>query len=311
MRVWLAKLLPAVTLCLAVTGLAPAGAQAVTVGISDQSPAMFSSPLFQALHIRQARLSVPWNLLTKPNAGTIQEVTAWLQAAAAEHVNPLISFARDNNTGRMPTVAQYTRGVKLFHRQFPSLTTFTAWNEPDWPQFPLGQRPVLAAQYFNALASICKHCTLLAGDMFLPAGQLRPYLRRYVKALRVRPSGWALHDYRDVRQRSTAQLKLLLKLTRGPIWLDETGGILARGNHYPFYDQTAAAAAADERYLFSLPRQFPRITRIYHYQWQATAGVFWDSALLDPAGTPRPALAVLAAACGVNPITLPGLPGIL
>jgi len=81
---------------------------------------------------------------------------------------------------------------------------------------------------------------------------------------------------------------VLEKLTRGPIWLDEIGGVETRG-HWIYASQGPAAANNDERYLFSLPRRIPRITRIYHYQWQGVSGVAWDSGLIGPLGTPRPA----------------------
>jgi hypothetical protein len=50
-----------------------------------------------------------------------------------------------------------------------------------------------------------------------------------------------------------------------------------------------AAAAKDESFLFSLAKKFPRITRIYHYQWQGVPTAGWDSGLLDQFGNPRPA----------------------
>jgi hypothetical protein len=178
---------------------------------------------------------------------------------------------------------------------FPQVHRYTAWNEPDWRSGPVARHPSLAAAYFDALQSACRQCLVLAGDVFLPAETLKPWLRAYVGALKHAPKGWAIHNYRDVREHSTSQLRVLMSLTRGPIWLDETAGVLRRGS---WRTQSAASAAGDERYLLSLARRFPRISRIYHYQWRASPTQTWDSALINPDGTPRPGYRALATAVG-------------
>jgi hypothetical protein len=187
-------------------------------------------------------------------------------------------------------------------RLFPQVRAYTAWNEPDFSYRRLAREPRLAAAYFNALFVLCRGCTVLAGDLYLPASgparidgavaRLAPWLRAYIKGLHHRPAGWALHDYTEVRAHSTAQLRTLMSMTRGPIWLDETGGVLRRG-HWPYANQTAAAAARDEHYLLSLARRYRRIARIYHYEWQGTVRGGWDSGLIAPSGRPRPAYRVL------------------
>jgi hypothetical protein len=172
---------------------------------------------------------------------------------------------------------------------------YTAWNEPDFPYTRLGSDPRLAAAFFNTLVRNCRGCMAIAGDLFMPAAQLRTYLRSYINALQVRPAAWALHNYTDVRTLSTNQLRVMLAMTRGPLWLDETGGVERRG-HWQYKNQTAAAARRDEQFLFSLARRFPRISRIYHYQWRAAPWAGWDSALIAADGSPRGAYRVVAAA---------------
>jgi hypothetical protein len=194
-------------------------------------------------------------------------------------------------------VRQYTRAVQAFLRRFPQVKRFTAWDEPDWIYRPrLARRPRLAAGYFNALVGACHfRCKVLAGDVYEGAGRLRRWLRAYIPSLRYNPAGWALHNYFDVRSHTTSQLRTILSLTSGPIWLDEISGVEVRG-HWPFpHHQSVEAAARDERFLFRLPRRFHRISRIYHYQWQ-DIGAFWDSGLLNPDGSPRPAYYVVKAA---------------
>jgi hypothetical protein len=295
------KALLALTCTLAFGAVAmPAAAGAkVTVGISDQAIGFFSDPRFLDLHIREARLVVPWDVaVARGQRAELSYVTAWLNAARAANVSPLISFGDDTTMhGSVPTVHQYVAAVRAFIKRFPQVHQYTAWNEPDFPYVALARNPRLAAQFFNQLVFTTRgrHFTIVAGDMFMPAPQLRSYLRQYIRYLAVRPAAWALHDYRDIRGRSTAQLQTLQSLTRGPIWLDETGGIERRG-HWQYRNQSAAAAARDEAYLFSLPRRFRRITYIFHYQWQAVPAAGWDSGLIDPSGHERPAYKVVAAA---------------
>jgi len=269
----------------------PSAAGAVVPGIGDQSPRMFSDPRFLGLKIREARLTVPWDVaIARSQRATLKEAGIWLKAAAADGVAPLVSFSGIGNY--IPTVPQYTDAIRLFLHRFPKVNRYTAWNEPDWSYRSLSRRPRLAAAFFNALHQQCPGCILLAGDVYLPAPQLGPWLRAYRSGLRYRPSGWALHNYRDVRSHTTAQLRVMLNLTSGPIWLDETGGVEHRG-HWQYPNQSAAAAARDEEFLFSLARRFPRISRIYHYQWQGYTWAGWDSGLISPGNGRRPAYFVL------------------
>ncbi len=285
----------------------PAGAGAVTLGIGTQDPGMFASSRFQALHITTARYGVAYDVATRrSNRGQLREFRAWYSAAQAAGVSPLISFGADTVgparvRSHVPSVGEYTRAVQTFLKRFPKIAYYTAWNEPDFPYYRLSRNPGLAANYFNALYKLCgRHCTVLAGDVFLPAtgptppiinhsqARLGSWLPGYIRGLHHRPAGWALHDYTEIRGRNTRQLSTLMRLTRGPIWLDETGGVIRRG-HWIFKPQSAAAAARDEQYLLSLTKRYRRISRIYHYQWSAVRAAGWDSALLDTKGRPRPA----------------------
>lgn len=264
----------------------PSAASALVVGIGDQAPAMFSDPAFLSLHIPEARLTVAWNVaVARDQRSALAAAKGWINAARADGVAPLISFSGNGNY--IPTVAQYTGAVRAFIHRFPSVKRYTAWNEPDWIYRSISRHPLLAASFFNALVRSCTGCTVLAGDLYLPANQLGPWLRAYKKGLRFRPAGWALHNYYDVRTHTTAQLRVILKLTSGPIWLDEISGVERRG-HWQYRNQSAAAAGRDEAFLFSLARRFPRISRIYHYQWRASPIAGWDSGLLAANASRRP-----------------------
>ena len=287
-----------------VAAVTPATAAArLTVGIGDQSPAMFTNPYFTRINLTVARIVVDYNTATMRNKTELNSTRAWVKDAIAAGVQPMVSFTADTGTtsSYVPTTAKYAAAIKVFLRDFPQVKTYAAWNEPDWIYRPrLADNPRLAASYFNTLVSLCHGCTVVAGDLYLPAPQLGPWIRSYKRYLRTRPVAWALHPYYDVRTHRTAQLRTMMRLVSGPIWLTEISGVERRG-HWPYRNQSVAAAGRDEQFLFSLPKRFPRITRIYHYQWQGThpsPQTGWDSGLLYPNGTPRPAYYVVAKAAG-------------
>ncbi len=291
--------LPAICVCSLALAATPATAGAVTVGISDNGPAMFSEQSFLRLNIHQARDIVYWNVAVMRDKQPLRAARAWIRAAERAGVKPMISFAGNGNY--VPSWRIYAHAVKAFIHDFPSVKTYTPWNEPDWIYRPrLAHDPRLAADYFNALIRICHHCTIAAGDLFLPAKQLGPWIRKYRRFLHARPKAWALHDYHDIRTHTTSQLRTMAHLTSGQIWLTEISGVERRG-HWQYRNQGVFAAGRDEKYLFALPKRFHRLKRIYHYQWQGTQpspNTGWDSGLIGPLGAPRPAYWVIAKAAG-------------
>lgn len=299
--------LPLACACALGVAAAPAAATAkLTVGISDNSPAMFSNRLFNRIDLSVARIVVDYNTAVMRNKGELHATQAWVRAAVADGVQPMVSFTADTGTtsNYVPTTSQYTAAIKVFLRDFPQVKTYSAWNEPDWIYRPkLANSPALAASYYNTLTRLCRSCTVAAGDLYLPAPQLGPWIRAYKRHLDSRPTVWALHNYYDVRTRTTSQLRTMLSLTTGQIWLTEISGVERRG-HWQYPNQSVTAAGYDEKFLFSLPARYHRITRIYHYQWRGTRpsqATGWDSGLLYPNGTPRPAYYVVAKAAGKRP----------
>lgn len=291
--------------CLAAIAAMPAAAGAVTVGISDNSGAMFSSTYFTRLNLKQARLLVEWNAAVLKNKSALNAARAWITAAQRAGVSPLIDFDADaGKAGNyIPSVAVYTKAIKAFIKDFPTVKQYIAWNEPDWNYRPgLANHPTLAAAYFNAMVKACKGCTVVAGDVYLDAAHLGHWLKAYEKGLHSRPAAWALHPYDDIQGHTSAQIQVMLKsIPRGSqLWLTEISGVVRRGHWHGNHllTQSLAKQAADEAYLFSLTARFHQITRIYHYQWQGSSYVGWDSGLLNPNGTPRPAYYVVAKAAG-------------
>jgi hypothetical protein len=280
----------------------------LTVGIGDSSPAMFSQTLFKNLHPQAARQIVFWNAAVMKNKKYLNSARAWIKAAQADGTQPLVTFGGNGNY--IPTVAQYTAAVKAFIHDNPTVKLYTPWNEPDWIYRPaLANHPTLAASYFNALVKSCRGCTVAAGDLYRPVsgpgGGLGSWIKAYEKGLRYKPKAWALHPYNDVRSHKTSQIQTLERYIGGAqVWLTEISGVIRRG-HWGFPNQSPAAAAKDEQFLFALPKRFHHITAIYHYQWQGTVdtpNTGWDSGLIGPQGVPRPAYwVVLNAAHGKLP----------
>jgi hypothetical protein len=279
--------------------VAPLSAQArgrthyhLTVGVGDDSSAIFANPWFRKLPIRIARYLVPWNAAITRDRTQVNAMQDWLHWAASVHVQPLVSFEAPGGTAGnyIPDDATYTRAVKAFIKRFPQVKTYTPWNEPDFIYRSLSQQPGLAAAYFNTMVRACHRCTIVAGDVYRTAGDgLYSWLKAYQRGLRFRPAAWAIHPYDDVRSHTKSAIDTLERFAgSSQIWLDEISGVLRRG-HWPFPNQSPNNADNDERFLFILPKIYHNITRIYHYQWQAVPGSPWDSALLGPGGKPRPA----------------------
>lgn len=308
--------LPLTCACLIACAAMPAAAGAkLLVGIGDSSPAMFSEQDFLRLNLTIAREIVPWNAAVMKNKSSLHAAQAWVKAAKKDGVQPLVSFGADSGSAGnyIPSTKVYTTAIKAFIKAVPSVKQYTPWNEPDWVYRPkLADNPKLAASYFNALVANCHGCTVAAGELYLPtwriAGSrytLASYIRAYKRGLHYKPKAWALHNYYDVRTHTAGQLRALESLTSGQIWLTEISGLIRRG-HWPYPNQSQAAAARDESFLFSLPKRFPRITRIYHYQWEGTvdtANTGWDSGLIGPLGVPRPAYYVVQKAAGLRHTT--------
>lgn len=277
-------------------GASAPAAGAVVVGIGEGNGTAFWDARFRALNIHHARVQVPWNVMfLRGRSAGIQrsQLQYWLDSARANHIVPLVSFG--NNGSYVPTISQYRRAVDAFLHRYPWIKEYTAWNEPDWIYISLSRHPQLAAGYFNVLSRDCRRCTVAAGELYTQASQLRGWLRAYIRGLHYRPKAWAIHNYRDVRGHSTAQLRVLMSMTSGQIWLTENGGILSRG-HWEYPNQSAAAANRDEKFMFSLPRRFHRVTRIYHYMFRAYRRGGWDSALIGPRNDVRPAYYTVKAA---------------
>jgi len=275
----------------------PAGAHALAVGIGEQDPSMFADPRFEALGIRYARLSIGWDALeSRAETGRL---AAWLSAARADGVRPLISFEhswRRSRRSRLPSAERFGAQFRRLHSLYPWVTDFATWNEANYCGQPTCHSPSLVAAYYLQMRRACPSCDVLAAEL-LDVGGMVSWVRAFRRDLGFEPGIWGLHNYIGANRFESASTRALLGATRGAIWFTETAGVVARHNRFAHdFPESPAHAAAVTRFVFDrLARLSPRVARVYLYQWNAGARrrESWDSALIGRRGTPRPAFWVL------------------
>jgi hypothetical protein len=276
----------------------PAPGTGPLLGIADQKPQTFSDPLFRSVGVARSRLNTPWNsIFTEP-----ARLAAWLDAARAAGVEPLVAFEHARGDAcparpcTLPSVAEYARAVGAFHQRYPWVHLLQPWNEANSATQPTGTHPERAAAYYERVRKICPGCVITAADV-LDSGNLERWLSGFKAALHGAPTPlWGLHNYSDTNRFRTSGTKRMLASVNGEIWMTEAGGIVsfvtADGRTALPYDEQRAARAI--RFLFTLARLSSRITRIYVYQWKIDfPGNRFDAGLVGLDGKPRPSLRVL------------------
>ena len=280
----------------AAAGVVKPAADGVRIGIADQKPDMFDDPRFGQLGIGLARLAIGWDALT--SRWQVNELDAWLKAARAAGVDPLISFGHSRTRRRsLPTPERLKYEFRRFRARYPWVRTFATWNEANHCGEPTCNRPRLVAAYYRALRSACPACTILAAEM-LDMPNISSYALQMRRKLGYTPRIWGLHNYVEANRFTTARLRRLEAITPGAkLWLTETGGLVSRSNSSTTdIPEGTRHAARVMRYIFDeIVPSTPRITRVYVYHWNAgPAGVTWDSGLITPGGRRRAALDVLS-----------------
>lgn len=298
--------LRALTLPLAAIGLIAGSvgadqAQALTVGISDNSPATFSQQRFKQAGLRKARLITPWNVAQNQGSAEYNNTAAWVAEARANGVEPSVAFTNHNYASararkRPPSTRAYMRAMKAFKAKFPSVRVITPWNEANHITQPTAKHPERAAQYYNITRRVFRGAKIVAADV-LDQTNSRRWLIRFRKKAKGNPRIWGLHNYSDinkfrsVRRSYTAQMA---KWVPGQIWATEAGGVVSftteRGKRV--YSVSEARANRATRHMFKLLRSGKlkkRYTRVYVYQWFSDPHSRWDSGLTNPDGSVRPA----------------------
>ena len=270
---------------------------AVLVGIGDQNASMFTDPLFVDLGMKRSRVFVPWNAaLVKKQRNFLD---GWLDAASAAGVEPLVTFSQSENSKcprrpcKLPTVREYTKAWKAFRARWPFVKVISPWNEANHRSQPTFKNPKRAAQYYNVVRARCTGCKIIAADV-IDEANMESWLKVFKRTARS-PRIWGLHNYRDTNKRKGQQLggtKRLLKVTRGDVYLTETGGlvkfVLPDGRTL-FKNSPSRANTAIKRMFKLASQNRRRIKRLYIYNWKQPSGrsVRFDAGLVDSKGKPR------------------------
>jgi len=290
------KFRPTLLLALLVALLAaPTAANAMLrpgdIGIADQKADMFSDPRFLELGIKRARIDLAYDVLL--DSAQTAELDQWMAAAQADGVQVLVTFDRSRRPGRKSFRPDTYSLVKQFNRlraRYPFVKEWVTWNEPN-----LSQTPTRTARQWLALRKACPTCTVVAADL-VDRPNLGRWAKAFVKAAHRQPPVWGLHNYADANQYTPRATKTLLKAVKGKIWFTETGGVVRRnnGSNVKYRGESLTHAAKAVSYIFTkLARLSSRIQRVYLFHWNGRNSS-WDSALISPNGSERPAFAVLA-----------------
>ncbi len=271
-------------------------ASALVVGIADQKPDMFYSPLFASLDVQYARVAISWDAME--HDWERDEVDAWMDGARRAGVMPLVGFGHSRvDRRKLPTPARFKYDFRLFRERYPWVATFATWNEANHCGEPTCHRPQLVAAYFRSITRECPECTILGAEL-LDMPNMATWVDQYQKHLgkKKSPRYWGLHNYLDANRMRTTGTRTLLGHTTGQVWFTETGGIVKRKKtkNTVSFPESAAHAAKATRWVFDkLVPLSRRITRVYVYHWNAAKGENWDSGLVDARGRSRPALGVV------------------
>jgi len=293
---------------LAIAALPASASASATVGVSDQQASTFTNPLFKPLKLKVARYIAPYDVAT---AGTEKaNFEAWLKAAKAAHQTILISFehSRDGSKySKAPSVSAYTKALTSFKKKYGSRFDITPWNEVNVCQAKGRQEgqpskicksktgPKLVAQYYAAASRVFKGRKVTAIDILdgSNVGGAVSYLRKFKKYVKGHPKYWGLHNYSDTNRGSYSRTSRLIKTIgdkKAQVWLTETGGQLRLCGVYAGGSEASAErkAASALKCMFSMPKRYKQIKRLYVYQFNGAPETNdFDAGLINIDNTKR------------------------
>jgi len=275
-------------LAIALTALAvPASASATTVGVSDQQASTFSNPLFAPLKLKVARYIAPYDVTSEPRQKA--DFEAWLKAAKKANQTILISFEHSRTStkyNKAPSVSAYTKALTAFKKKYGKSFDITPWNEVNVCQASGRQEgqpakicksatgPKLVAQYYSAAKKVFAGRKVTAIDILdgFQVGGAVSYLRKFKQYVKGTPKYWGIHNYSDTNRGSTSRTSRLIKEIgdkKAEVWLTETGGQLRLRGVYAGGSEAAAETKAANalKCMFSMPKKYKQIKRLYVYQF--------------------------------------------
>lgn len=272
------------------------------IGIADQKAAVFDEERLRDLNFGYARRSVAWDALRYRDQRA--DLDAWIAGVELMGAEPLVTLARSGpatgRTYRPPTAGRYLREFLRLRKRYPTVKTWSAWNEANMCGVGTCRRPELVARYYTLMRRNCAGCKIVAADL-LDQPNMVSWARAFRRAARFEPKYWGLHGYIDANRLQSTRTVSLLRAVRGEVWLTEIGGLVARRNRSRIkLPQGKAHAARVARFIFDrLARLDRRVARIYFYHWRSsTRRDSWDSALIGADNQARPALAAVKRALG-------------
>ena len=303
-----------VTLALPAPGMA--AKTNISVGIGDQTPAMFDHPAFLKLKIKKARYFISWNAIDNPDK--LRLADEWLAGARRRGVRPL--FHLDgldiDRLTRPPSVAEYRTKVRELVRRYRSVKEWGVWNEANSKTQPVYRSASRTAKYFLALRGVCRRCTIVALDL-LDAGNIKAYIRSFYRALGRRKSLAKLvgiHNYGDTNRKKNNTKVIIREVRRynrrAQFWMTETGGISLLQSERPAGSgrlvpsrgldcDPANPAKAEKRQakavakMFSLAKKYRKyVKRLYPFNFFSTdcdKSLRFDAGLIRKDGSKRPA----------------------
>ncbi|MBO9531666.1 MAG: hypothetical protein J7513_01680 [Solirubrobacteraceae bacterium] len=285
----------------------------MTFGIGNQHATMFDDPRWQSLGLKTTRVFVPWNAAADPKV--LKWATDYVTQARANGVSVLVHVtgrARDGVAEPLPSNASYRKWVgRLIAALRPiGVEAWGVWNEANHATQPTALHPGRAASYTRDLVSLCRGCTIVAADVLVQGGptsvsitSYRPWITKYLAALRpARTSRLliGLHNYGDLIVGTSPDRTLdLIRVVRKTVpkarfWITESGGIAA--SHTRTCDERRQVVG--QRRMFAQAAKLAPfgVERLYAYSWTALDCTNrYDSGLIRPDGTARPALAIVQA----------------
>jgi hypothetical protein len=293
-RRWILAVVVSALTAAAGAAVAQSASASVTVGIGQQTPDLFTSKYWAALHAPHVRYITPWDTLSDP----IEKAALdnYLAAANAAHADVMIGFTHSYRSPRLaallPTPAQFQKAFRAWRKQYPLVRDWIPWNEANNTGGPGSRHPDRIAAYYNVATKVCPRCNIVAADV-LDIGNMTAWVKQFLRYAHPRPRIWGIHNYHDANALISRSTRNLLSLTKGQIWFTETGGLVRfrvkidgriQDRHYGIKH-----AAISTRYVLNLSRISKRITRIYLYHWRAPVKfTSWDSGLMDAKLHPRP-----------------------
>jgi hypothetical protein len=306
------------TFAVAAALIAPASASAAfKIGISENSPAMFSDPLFTGLGVKTVRVVVPWNVMSA-NDGRLPGLQQYVSQADAQGVRVLVSFEHISGDAslcfrranfrkpmcQIPKLADYEREMRAFMAAFPTVKTISPWNEINHFTQGTSRDPRAAARFTDKWRQICPSCTIVAADVLdqadNPAAKnptfraTSRYIKRFRSFLKAPRTICGIHNYSDVnRFRSTGTKALMKALGCKQYWFTETGGLYKFGSFWSKKTKKGCKTSAScqlkaTKYVFSLAQANKKVKLVLIYTWFGAVTPRFDAGLVAN-GKPRSA----------------------